>query len=172
MPSPEDMLVFFDRGGWVLWAILLVSSLMWIVIVERAWFLRFGAADLAAELSAYWRGSHSRGGYARETLRAALVERFAQAVEQRIGLLNSLATVLPMLGLLGTVTGMIRTFEVMTMFGSGNARGMAAGISEALYTTMAGLMTGLAGAYLASHIDGWAQNRLRHFSHRLAESQP
>lgn len=170
MSRLEAILGFVDRGGWVLPAILLVSTLMWVILLERAWFLRFHAAGLARELGRQWRSAMPANRYAREVQRAALIESFTQQVTQRIGLLNCLASVLPMLGLLGTVAGMIQTFEVMTVFGSGNVRGMAAGISVAMYTTMAGLMTGLLGVYLASHLDSWAESRLRHFSHALAET--
>ena len=72
---------------------------------------------------------------------------------------------LPLLGLLGTVGGMIQTFEVMTVFGSGNVRGMADGISQALITTMAGLMTALAGMYFAGDLN----SRITRETERLRE---
>ncbi len=50
-----------------------------------------------------------------------------------------LAAIAPLLGLLGTVTGMINTFQAITFFGTGNPRVMSGGISEALITTMLGL---------------------------------
>ena len=58
-----------------------------------------------------------------------------------------------MLGLLGTVDGMIQTFDVLTVFGTGNARGMAGGISIALITTMAGLLTALSGLYFSTELE-------------------
>ena len=54
-----------------------------------------------------------------------------------------IATVAPLLGLLGTVTGMIRTFQSITLFGAGDPRMMAGGISEALMTTMLGLVAAI-----------------------------
>jgi hypothetical protein len=54
-----------------------------------------------------------------------------------------LAAVAPLLGLLGTVTGMIATFDVLAVFGTGNAKAMAGGISEALITTQTGLLVAL-----------------------------
>ena len=70
-----------------------------------------------------------------------------------------------MLGLLGTVIGMIKTFEVMTIFGSGNVRGMAEGISQALITTMAGLVTALFGMFYASQI----QQKITYHTERMRE---
>jgi biopolymer transport protein ExbB len=58
-----------------------------------------------------------------------------------------------MLGLLGTVAGMIQTFDVLAVFGTGNARGMAGGISIALITTMGGLLTSLSGIYFSTQLE-------------------
>jgi biopolymer transport protein ExbB len=67
---------------------------------------------------------------------------------------------LPMLGLLGTVSGMIQTFDVMTVFGTGNARGMAGGISVALITTMGGLLTALSGLYFSTQLTQRAEREV------------
>ncbi len=60
-----------------------------------------------------------------------------------LNLLATLGTMMPMLGLLGTVTGMIATFKVIALHGTGDAQAMADGISEALITTQAGLVAAL-----------------------------
>ena len=71
-------------------------------------------------------------------------------------LLGSLA---PLLGLLGTVTGMIEVFEGMTVIGSGNARPMAAGISKAIIPTMAGMAGALSGLIAYTYIKRYADNQ-------------
>jgi len=65
---------------------------------------------------------------------------------QSIGALTSAA---PLLGLLGTVSGMITTFNVMNIFGTGNAKAMSGGISEALITTQYGLVVAILGLYVS-----------------------
>lgn len=67
-------------------------------------------------------------------------------------LIGALVQVLPLLGLLGTVEGMIQVFTVLASHGSGNIRGMAGGISTALVTTMAGLMTSISGFYFVNDL--------------------
>ena len=67
--------------------------------------------------------------------------------------IKTLIVALPMLGLLGTVDGMIQTFDVLTVFGTGNARGMAGGISVALITTMGGLLAALSGMYFSTQLE-------------------
>ena len=61
-----------------------------------------------------------------------------------------LAAIAPLLGLLGTVTGMITTFDVISQFGTGNARALASGISEALVTTQSGLVAAVPGMMLGA----------------------
>ena len=60
--------------------------------------------------------------------------------------------ILPLLGLLGTVVGMIKVFDVMTFFGTGNARLMASGVSQATIPTMAGLVAAISGLYIANFL--------------------
>ncbi|MBE9569130.1 MAG: MotA/TolQ/ExbB proton channel family protein, partial [Proteobacteria bacterium] len=60
-----------------------------------------------------------------------------------------LAAVAPLFGLLGTVTGMMTTFDVIAVFGTGNAKAMAGGISEALITTQSGLLVAIPGLFMS-----------------------
>ncbi len=77
-----------------------------------------------------------------ETLELKLDEailRESSKLERFLWALKVVGVVAPLLGLLGTVTGMIRTFQLITLFGTGDPKMMASGISEALVTTMLGL---------------------------------
>lgn len=72
-----------------------------------------------------------------------VVLRESSKLESLVWLVRIVSVVAPLLGLLGTVTGMIRTFQSITLFGAGDPRMMAGGISEALVTTMIGLVTAI-----------------------------
>ena len=81
-----------------------------------------------------------------ETLELKLdtaVLRESSKLERFLWLVKTVSVVAPLLGLLGTVTGMIQTFQAITLFGAGDPKMMAGGISEALVTTMLGLMTAI-----------------------------
>ena len=65
------------------------------------------------------------------------------ALEKNLSLLKLLAGVAPLMGLLGTVTGMILTFQAITLFGTGDPKLMAGGISQALMTTVLGLVVAI-----------------------------
>ena len=79
------------------------------------------------------------------------------AIERGQGIIKLLAGVAPLLGLLGTVTGMIATFQAITAFGSGDAKLMASGISQALITTVLGLVAAI--PLLLMH--SWVASRSR-----------
>ena len=72
-----------------------------------------------------------------------VVLRESGKLESLVWLVRIVSVVAPLMGLLGTVTGMIRTFQSITLFGAGDPRMMAGGISEALVTTMLGLVTAI-----------------------------
>jgi len=82
-----------------------------------------------------------------------------------LGALAVFGAVAPLLGLLGTVTGMIHTFQLVTIFGTGDAKMLSGGISEALVTTETGLAIAipvlLVHAFLARRVDNMA-GRLEH----------
>jgi biopolymer transport protein ExbB len=163
MTPVEQWLEFFERGGYVVWIILVVSSVMWTLIVERYWFVLFGASRLHAQLVGQWRSVTGETPAAREWIRQGMLMNFGAQLRRSLPTIATMTAILPLLGLFGTVVGMIKTFDALTLFGSGNPRGMAAGISEALLTTLAGLVTALSGIYFSSSLEGRivaAQHRL------------
>jgi biopolymer transport protein ExbB len=142
----------FSAGGWVLVSILALSTLMWLLILERYWFFCYQRPRLVRDIVVQWQVTNALDSAASLRIRRGLTNHFRATLTDWVGTIQVITAILPLLGLLGTVIGMIKTFEVMTAFGSGNARGMAEGISQALITTMAGLITALAGMYFAGDL--------------------
>jgi len=161
--------LFYDSdlvaGGWVMLAILGLSTLMWLLILDRYLFLWRREKALSRTIVARWQAGRGNSQLANHRLRAGLTTSFRHRLSAWIGTIQVITMILPLLGLLGTVTGMIKTFDVMTVFGNGNVRGMAEGISQALITTMAGLLTALAGLYFANDL----KHRFDRETERLAE---
>ncbi|MBY6188632.1 MotA/TolQ/ExbB proton channel family protein [Marinobacter hydrocarbonoclasticus] len=101
-----------------------------------------GNNPLGRILSVY----HAQKHHNLETLELKLLEAIVneqQGLEKGLSMLKLLAAIAPMLGLLGTVTGMIETFQVITQYGNGDPKVMAGGISMALVTTVLGLVAAM-----------------------------
>ena len=79
---------------------------------------------------------------------AIMAER--PAIEQGIGFIKIISVIAPLAGLLGTVTGMIVTFQMITLYGTGDPKLMAGGISQALVTTVLGLLVAIPTSLLHS----------------------
>lgn len=144
---------FFEAGGNVLFGILFVTILMWTLIVERLWFYYFVLPGRVRETQQAWNSrADTRSWYARQ-IRGMMISELAVECRRYLPVIKSFMAVLPLLGLLGTVTGMISVFDVMAFAGTGNARLMAAGVSKATIPTMAGLVAALSGLYFTAWLD-------------------
>jgi biopolymer transport protein ExbB len=82
-----------------------------------------------------------------------MISRASAQAMRSLGVVKTLVGVCPLLGLFGTVTGMIKVFDVMALLGNNNPRAMAAGVSEATYTTLAGLVAAVSALPLAAQLD-------------------
>lgn len=144
---------FFEAGGDVLFAILFVTILMWTLIIERLWFFYFVLPGRVKEVQQAWDSrSDTFSWYARQ-VRQQLISEVGVECRHYLPVIKALMAILPLLGLLGTVTGMISVFDVMAFAGTGNARLMAAGVSKATIPTMSGLVAALSGLYFASWLE-------------------
>lgn len=168
----DGLAALFEQGGVILWAILAASIYMWILLAERYWF---HWKQLPALLEKLLHDSRNQPPSTTTSVTyrriEALVADLRTEASRNLLPLQALVAILPLLGLLGTVSGMIKVFEVITVFGTGNTRGMASGISEALVTTMAGLFTALSGLYFVSDLERRAADISRQFESRLVEEQ-
>ncbi len=157
--------LLMESGGVVLWLILLASILMWTLIAERYLFVFWVYPKTVAVMVAEWQQRAERRSWAAQQIRAGMIAQSRASLKRYLMFIKTLTGALPMLGLLGTVDGMIQTFDVLTVFGTGNARGMAGGISVALITTMAGLLTALSGLYFSTELEA----RMRHAVESVAD---
>ena len=88
-----------------------------------------------------------------ETKIEAVISKIGPLYEKNLSTIKLLAAVAPLLGLLGTVIGMIETFQAITLFGTGDPKLMADGISQALVTTMLGLITAVPLLFVHNQLD-------------------
>ncbi len=140
---------FLDRGGDVLYMIMGVLFLMWTLIIERTWYFRTGHKEQAEEVLAAWEARPERQSWYAHKVRLQLISEVQENLNRSLPLIKTLVALCPLLGLLGTVTGMIEVFDIMAITGSSNARAMAAGVSKATLPTMAGMVAALSGLYFS-----------------------
>ena len=168
----DGLAQLFEQGGIILWAILVASIYMWILLAERYWFHWNQMPLLRKRLYEDWLEQPANLSSSLSYRRIqALVGDLRTEANRNLLALQALVAILPLLGLLGTVSGMIKVFDVITVFGTGNTRGMASGISEALVTTMAGLFTALSGLYFVSDLERRAEDVSRQLEQALVEDQ-
>ena len=122
-----------------------------------------GTADLTNPLGRVLAVAQANPGLDPESLELKLHEAVLKerpAIESGLSLLKIIAMVAPLLGLLGTVTGMIITFQMITLFGAGDPKAMAGGISQALITTVLGLVVAIPTVLMHTLVNGKAQRVL------------
>jgi biopolymer transport protein ExbB len=186
VPEEQTVLQHVAAGGSIAWVIVFLGLVGVALVLLRSLLLRRAATDSATlvdrigplvrdgrigEARKVCAGS---GGSAARII-AVLLERVDSAREkqedavseallaesERVGRFSTtilvIAAVSPLLGLLGTVTGMIATFDVITQFGTGDPKMLSGGISTALITTELGLIVAIPTLFLGSLLGGWAE---------------
>ncbi len=148
--SFEAIRDFMELGGPVLRWIAVAIFLMWVLIAERLIYFRSTMKSLARETLDTWESRPERRSWHAQQIRELLIARFNAATNKGIDMIQTLVALCPLLGLLGTVTGMVGVFQVMAVSGSGNVRAMAAGVSQATVPTMAGMVGALSGVMLVT----------------------
>ncbi len=168
----ENMMEHLETGGWVMIPLILVSVFMVLLIARKILEMKsFMEGDISADQcvktagkpgfsAAFWQREIVQGFLGQRTYNEDLDRNILESLRLRqekfvhrsIGTIALLAAIAPLLGLLGTVGGMIKTFSVIAMFGTGNAKALASGISEALITTQTGLVVAIPGLFMAAYL--------------------
>ncbi len=148
--SIEAIRDFMALGGPVLFAIAVTIFVMWALIAERILYFRSTMRSMASDIRNEWEGRSERRSWHAHQIRELMISRFSIETNKGIPMIQTLVALCPLLGLLGTVTGMISVFQVLAVSGSGNVRAMAAGVSQATVPTMAGMVGALSGVLLVT----------------------
>lgn len=149
----QEVRALLEVGGSVLLAILLVTLVMWTLIIERFWYVWLVYPGVADETALAWDAMPDKNCWDAQVIRRMWISQRMMELDRGLAIIRSLVSVCPLLGLLGTTTGMIEVYEVMAVAGNGEPRLVAAGVSQAMITTMAGLVVALSGIFFSARLE-------------------
>ncbi|WP_395374360.1 MotA/TolQ/ExbB proton channel family protein [Marinicella sp. W31] len=146
-----QILAFVDMGGPVLWAIMLLLFLMWLMILERLWYFFFSFPALKKTIMREWEEREDTTSWFAKRIKESRISEAKIKLRSGLGFLEALVAISPLMGLFGTVYGMLEVFDIMAIAGTSNARAMAGGVSKATIPTMAGMVSALSGVFFTTY---------------------
>ncbi len=147
IPFFRGVLELVEDGGPFVGLIFATGILMWGIIAERFWFFRKVLPQLSTELQQQWNARSEHTSWCARQIRQAMISRLNVAMNAGIPVMQVLVPMSPLLGLIGTVVGMLEVFDSMALRGNADARSMASGVSQAMICTMTGLAVSITGLY-------------------------
>ncbi len=149
----NDLQQFLEMGGDVLLIIMFATFFMWAFILERLAYYQFAHKKNTRRAYSIWESRSDHKSWAAHAIREQLISEIRQKTEQNMSFVKTLVAISPLLGLLGTVTGMIEVFDVMAVTGSSDVQAMSAGVSKATIPTMAGMVAALSGLIFTNRLE-------------------
>lgn len=153
---------FMESGGVMLWWIAALTLTMWVLLLERFIYFKGELKHDVANALARWEDLSERKSWEAHQIRDAIISQLKIKISSNLNFIQTLVMLAPLLGLLGTVTGMIEVFNILAVTGGGDAKSMAGGVSKATLPTMAGMVAALSGVFAQIYINKIAntQNEL------------
>jgi biopolymer transport protein ExbB len=156
-----------DGGPFVGW-IFASGVLLWTMVIERIWYFSRILPARAAAMQAEWAARTDHNSWCARQIRQAMISRLNAAMTAGFPVMQVLVPMSPLLGLIGTVTGMLEVFDSMALRGNADARSMASGVSQAMICTMTGLAVSITGLYPVHYF----RTRAAHETELLADRLP
>jgi len=147
LPLIRGVLQLVDDGGPFVGLIFAAGILMWTIIAERYWFFRRVLPQQSKELQQKWDARSEHTSWCARQIRQAMISKLNVAMSAGMPVMQVLVPMSPLLGLIGTVAGMLEVFDSMALRGNADARSMASGVSQAMICTMTGLAVSITGLY-------------------------
>jgi len=157
---------FFHSGGVVLQILFVLAIVFWALVFEKGLYHRFIFKAKADQLGDFWQQRVQNDSWAQEQLKRAQISELSIALNKNMAIIQVIVVLFPLLGLLGTITGMITVFDAMHTFGT-NAKAMASGISMATIPTMAGMVLAVFGMFALNRMQSVVKKEVQHLRERL-----
>ncbi|WP_320036076.1 MotA/TolQ/ExbB proton channel family protein [Halarcobacter sp.] len=148
----DDFNSFFEKGGVVLYVVFIIAIFLWTLILDRYIYLYHGYKK-HKELMLLEVKEKTYEDKFKTAIKNFIVEESKQKLNFGLSFIKTLIIVCPLVGLLGTVTGMIEVFDVMAIQGTSDVKSMANGVSMATIPTMAGMVIALSGILFEKRLE-------------------
>ncbi|MDA9558202.1 MotA/TolQ/ExbB proton channel family protein [Vibrio sp.] len=168
---PDSLAAFMQEGGTIVWWLALTVFFFWVLVLERCYYLFVVFPKHKAHFIALWHQREERSSWIANAIREGWISDIHLALYKHLNLVKLLVSLFPMLGLLGTVTGMIAVFDIMALENSSNPKVMASGISMATLPTLAGMVAAVVGLFMHSRITKACRTRELKFEQALRRRQ-
>ena len=148
----DVILAFMEKGGNVLWLIAGLVFFMWMLIFERVWYFTVAWKSDRATVVNTWESRSERKSWNAKQIRMKLLSSSRELINDNMDIITTCVALCPLLGLLGTVTGMIEVFNVMAVTGGGDAKSMAGGVEKSTIPTLSGMVAALSGLFANTYL--------------------
>ncbi|TDO12634.1 MULTISPECIES: MotA/TolQ/ExbB proton channel family protein [Halomonas] len=166
----EPLARLVDAGGIVLVGIAGVAVLLFSLALERILFLRLTYRHARRALIMRWTARTDHHSWSAHTLCEAWSGELIAQLRRPLPWLKLLVALCPLLGLLGTVTGMIAVFDSLALGDGGQARGMADGVARATLPTLAGMAVAVVGLLFVNRLEQIIRREDQRLHDRLARA--
>ena len=144
----------FIRGGPVLFILFFISFLIFFIFVNKYMFIYFDKYDWYSNKLDNFIQDNPPENFSLKQVQKTYISELKRISNTNIKMLDGLIGMCPMIGLLGTVYGMIEVFEVLSFLGTGNPRAMSSGVAKATIPTMASMVITIFSLYFRQDIIG------------------
>ncbi|OED43032.1 biopolymer transporter ExbB [Endozoicomonas sp. (ex Bugula neritina AB1)] len=166
MEEIDSIRRFLGMGGDVLMMLFVLTFLLWVLVIERYLFFFTEYPKLVKNTISLWEQRNDKLSWNARHIRRSMISEVCLSVKRGLPMIRTLIALCPLLGLLGTVVGMVQVFDVLAVTGTGSPRAMAAGISKATIPTMAGMVAALSGLYFSARLE----KRADRAAHQVTEA--
>lgn len=156
-----------ELGGPVVDWIFIACLVLWLLVAERAWYFSRVLPQRIAATQREWQQRQDRTSWSAHQIRRAMISQLNLEMTSNLRVLRVLVPMCPLLGLVGTVSGMLAVFDSMAALGSADARSMATGVSEAMICTLTALGVSVTGLYPAHYFPRRASRETELLADRL-----
>ena len=126
----DTLLDFFEKGGGVVVFISFLIVLMWSFILERFWYFKYIHNDVETDIQNAWLETPNHKSWSGHQIRSMLISKANVKINSNLEYIRVAIVLAPLLGLLGTILGMIEVFHILAVTGGGDAKAISTNIVE------------------------------------------